>query len=385
MTNVQTGYLILTALLTGFYFWNNLRYLYWWKKIPAWEVPPNFQPQTSVSILIPARNEAAAIGKCLRSILAQHFPIHLMEIIVIDDFSNDATPEVVKSLQDSRIRYLALADFVEENSLIAHKKKGIEAGIQQATGTLIITTDADCYLPSNWLALVVSYYEAKDPAFIAAPVNFTREQNALERFQSLDFNGMMLITGAGIQGRFMHMCNGANLAYPRAVFEEVNGFSGINHLASGDDMLLLQKIAHRYPHRIGFIKNLAATALTPPQSTWASFFNQRLRWASKSTAYREWGITITLGLVFAFCVNILLSLTATLWWGSFAFGLFALQLCTKSLADFLMLRKSTRFFNRADLMRSFVVSQLYHIFYIVVIGFLANFKQSYEWKDRQVK
>ena len=46
---------------------------------------------------------------------------------------------------------------------------------------------------------------------------------------------MMGITGAGIHDRFMHMCNGANLAYAKSAFYEVNGFTGIDHLASGDD------------------------------------------------------------------------------------------------------------------------------------------------------
>ena len=42
------------------------------------------------------------------------------------------------------------------------------------------------------------------------------------------------------------MCNGANLAYERKAFFEVNGFTGIDHIASGDDMLLMQKIAQRF-------------------------------------------------------------------------------------------------------------------------------------------
>ncbi len=385
MTNLQAGYLVLTALLTGFYLWNNLRYFYWWRKIPVWNIPKSYQPHTSVSILIPARNEAANIGPCLKSILNQQFPAHLMEVIVLDDFSDDATPEIVQGIEDKRVRYLRLADFAKEKDLWAHKKKGIEIGIQHAQGELIITTDADCWLPPNWLVLLVSYYQSQRPVFIAAPVNFTNEKNALERFQSLDFTGMMLLTGAGIQGQFMHMCNGANLAYTKKVFDEVGGFSGINHLASGDDMLLLQKIAQHYPDRIGFLKNREATALTTAQPTWKAFFNQRVRWASKSAAYREWGITVTLGLVFAFCVNIFFSLLAGLWWGSFALLLFAGQLLLKSIADFVMLRKATHFFGRIDLLRTFPRSQLYHIFYIAVIGFWANATSEYEWKNRRVR
>lgn len=45
------------------------------------------------------------------------------------------------------------------------------------------------------------------------------------------------------------MCNGANLAYERKAFNEVNGFAGVDHIASGDDMLLMHKIGKQYPER----------------------------------------------------------------------------------------------------------------------------------------
>jgi hypothetical protein len=49
-----------------------------------------------------------------------------------------------------------------------------------------------------------------------------------------------------------NMCNGANIAYPKAVFEEVNGFDGNEHIASGDDEFLMHKIAEKYPNQIVF-------------------------------------------------------------------------------------------------------------------------------------
>ena len=51
------------------------------------------------------------------------------------------------------------------------------------------------------------------------------------------------------------MCNGANLAYEKKVFYEVDGFEGIDEIASGDDMLLMHKIQKVYPDRIMFLKS----------------------------------------------------------------------------------------------------------------------------------
>ncbi len=61
------------------------------------------------------------------------------------------------------------------------------------------------------------------------------------------------------------MCNGANLAYERKVFYEVNGFTGIDHIASGDDMLLMQKIAQRFPGKISYL--LSKESIVTTQSS----------------------------------------------------------------------------------------------------------------------
>lgn len=50
-----------------------------WKALPVWEIPDNFQSKTSISILIPARNEAENIGDCIQSILNQNYPNTLLK------------------------------------------------------------------------------------------------------------------------------------------------------------------------------------------------------------------------------------------------------------------------------------------------------------------
>ncbi len=356
-----------------------------WRRLPLWEIPPDFQPSITVTILIPARDEAENILLCLQSILAQSYPEALWEVIVLDDHSTDATPDLVKNLRQSNIHLLHLADFVQAGETQSFKKKAIEIGIAHARGDLIVSTDADCLTQPDWLALLVSYFEQTGVKFIAAPVNFHREHNALERFQSLDFLGMMGITGAGIHGQFMRMCNGANLAYAKSVFYEVDGFKGIDHLASGDDMLLLQKVAERYPESIGYVKNQAATTFTTAKPTLQSFINQRLRWATKSASYREWLVTFILAVVFLFCTMIVGSVVLIPFFQLPAVGLLLGLLGVKAVMDYIFLRQMAAFFHREDLLRTFWPSFFMHIAYIVGIGLLANLVKEYEWKGRRVK
>lgn len=355
--------------------------------MPQWNAPTNFQPATSVSILIPARNEEANIAACLHTILNQNYPLSLFEIIVINDHSTDRTAEIILTLQTlhPNLRLLHLADFVNGIPLNAYKKKALEIGVAHARGELIITTDADCLAQSDWLLLVASLHEMQRPQCIAAPVNFHRERNLLERFQSLDYAGTMVLTGAGIHARTFRLSNGANLAFPKAVFEELQGYTGINQIASGDDMLLVHKIAAQYPDGIAFLKNAAATIFTEAKPTWREFWQQRIRWATKSTAYSEWRITVVVAMVFFYCCNILLSLLLTPFFGWQMGAIFMLSLFLKLYWDYQLLHTACYYFKKEALLRSFVPAQLLHIGYIIVIGILGNVVKQYQWKDRVVR
>lgn len=339
---------------------------------------PDFIPKTKISVLIAARNEEQQIGVCLDTIINQVYPKELFEIIVIDDFSEDKTHQIAQS---RGVKAIHLADYSDKGS----KKKAIEIGVRIAHGELIVATDADCHTPPQWLRQIAYFYETFHYKFIAAPVNFHQEKNIFEKAQSLDFLGLMLITGSGINKGFMHMCNGANLAYEREVFYEVDGFKGIDALASGDDMLLMQKVALKYPGSLGFLKNIQATVRTHAKPNWNSFVSQRVRWASKTNSYKEILVTTILALVFFFCNSILFSLCLFPFVGKIAFVIFIVQLSIKGIMDYYLLSPIATFFKRRDLLKSFIPAFFGHIIYIIVVGTLANLVFNYQWKGRRVR
>lgn len=356
-----------------------------WKRLPECAVPSGFTATTRITVVIPARDEAAGIGACLQSLLHQDYPPELMEVVVVDDFSSDGTPSLVRQMADQRVRLLELRDFVPPAGLTAYKKKALETGIASASGTLIATTDADCVLPPLWLKTLAFVHQEKQAAFIAGPVSFFEEKNLLERFQSLDYLGMMLLTGAAIQRGQPHLANGANLAYPKIVFGAVGGFSGTDHLASGDDMLLLQKIAKQSAKNVHFAKSSEALVRTHAKATLPEFLSQRLRWASKSAAFRNPGLLWTLGVVFALCWAILLSALLAPFAGFKMVMLFGFLFLVKSAADYALLSTACRYFGRPDLLRYFWPAQFLHIAYIAFIGLASMFRKRYVWKGRSVQ
>lgn len=375
--------LLLICLYIAFIF----LYIRYWKKLSFFKFTEGYHPKTVISVLIPARNEQDYILHCLNAIVKGNYPQTLFEIIVIDDHSDDETPQYVLDFAATRsnIRLIELKNYVKLSENQPFKKRAIEAAIGEAKGELIVTTDADCLAQPKWLNLLAEYYEKTGKRFIAAPVNFHEEKTYFERFQSLDYIGMMGVTGAGVEGKFTNMCNGANLAYQKDLFYEVGGFKGIDHVASGDDMLLMQKIARFHPDSLGFLKNPEATVYTKAKATIADFLSQRLRWASKSSSYTEFFTVFQLATVFVFCWNILISLCLSIFYDASFIAIFVLQFAIKTVADYFFLNMMSRFFNRTDLMRPFLTPQYIHILYIIVVGSLANFKKTYTWKGRKVK
>ena len=200
---------------------------------------------TKVSVIIPARNEGLRYRKLSGRSGQADYPAANTEIIVVNDFSTDDTAARVSAYQD-RCTLLNLSDFIT-NDLNSYKKKAIETGIRFSSGELIICTDADCRMGENWIHTLVEQYENENLLFLAAPVKIIPDTSWLSVFQTLDFISLQGITGAAVYKNLYPMCNGANLAYTRKVYDEVDGFTDIDHIASGDDMLLMKKIQAVHP------------------------------------------------------------------------------------------------------------------------------------------
>jgi hypothetical protein len=217
-------------------------------------------------------------------------------------------------------------------------------------------------------------------------VQFYEGRNLLERFQALDFAGMMGITGAGIHLGFQRMGNGAHLAYPKRVFEAVGGYTATHHRASGDDLFLLQKVARQYgDEAILFLKNPDAAVFTAAMPDWPSFFAQRLRWGTKNAALPEWRVKAILAIVYLFCCSIVIHAVAAPFAGGAVSKVLALQCGVKVLSDYILLRRMCFFFRRRALLRWFWPSFFIHTGYIALMGTASLFIPNYQWKGRLVR
>lgn len=370
------------SAITLAYVWLMILYSKGWKKQPEVRLPESFEPATGISVVIPARNEEHNIAACIDAILDQKYPAELVEIIVVDDHSTDATAQVVRSYDTKRVHYLSLAEHLGDKRLNAYKKAALSLGIQKANNELIVTTDADCVAPNAWLKSIASAYEQTRPDMIVAPVVFQATSGLLPIFQLIDFMSMQGITAAAHSMNMGQMSNGANLTFTKKIFEQVNGYEGIDKLASGDDYLLMNKIATAKGN-IVYLKSQQAIVSSLPQPTWQAFLQQRIRWASKSGKYNDNRLTGILILVYLY--NLAFPLLAIAGFFDTAYWIVALSMLgIKALSEYLYMRPVVRFFHKEWVQVYFPFLQPLHIAYIVAAGFM-GFIGKYQWKDREVQ
>ncbi|MBL7701083.1 MAG: glycosyltransferase [Ferruginibacter sp.] len=390
---MQQALLIFLLIIFSLYILLILYYWRSWVSIPEFEVKSQkLKVKTYISVIIPARNEEENIAACLDSICNQSYLKDLFEVLVVDDHSTDNTAAIIKSYESKNVKLISLKDFVSDE-LNSYKKKAIEVAVSQSTGDLIITTDADCFTNEHWLQTIAAFYEQYQPQFIAAPVFINGSSKFIEIFQSLDFMTLQGITGASVHKNIHSMCNGANLAYTKKAFEEVNGFAGIDNIASGDDMLLMHKIYKLHPEKVMFLKSKEAIVQTEPVHSVKEFLNQRIRWASKADKYDDKRIFGVLLLVYLVNVLMLMLPFAGLFhpeklsiinYPLSITELWLLLLLVKTVVELIFLYPVAKFFGKQQILWLFPLMQPFHILYTVLAGWLGKFG-SYKWKDRKVK
>ncbi len=372
------------AILTILYAALLMAYRYWFGSLHYFKAGTALNKDqvtkpTSFSVVIPARNESANIKTCVESILAQNYATDFFEIIVIDDFSEDETALIVKKLQEqyANVHLLSMADYFKPNEISSYKKKAIEKAVLHAKGNWIVTTDADCIVPPNWLLLFHQYIEQHQPVFVAAPVMFIKESGVLNQFQLLDFLALQGITAAAVGAGKHSMSNGANLAFEKSAFIAVGGYQGVDQIASGDDMFLMHKMKMTLSNRIGYLFHPEAIVLTKAMQNWKEFFMQRIRWSSKARFYDDRSIFWVLLLVYLFNFSFL--------WMLFMghFGSLLIALAFKTFFEVYFLDPVAKFYNLQSQLRYFVLYQPLHILYTILAGLFGQVK-TYTWKGRRV-
>ena len=338
------------------------------------------QPKTSFSILIPFRNETKHLPQLLESLSRLEYPLELFEILFIDDASSDNSKQFIEDFKiENAIHNSNILENIRRSN--SPKKDAIETAIHQSKYDWILTTDADCVIPKNWLLEFDNFLQENDSKMVCAPVTYAVTHSFLGQFQLLDFMSLIGVTigGFGIGKPFL--CNGANLCYSKKAFLEVDGFIGNNNLASGDDIFLLEKMTNKYPSQVHYLKSREAIVSTIPQPTFNELVSQRLRWASKTASYKNWFGKFVGIIVFLMNFSILFLFITMLFKMEYLI-LFSIVFTLKFFLDLIIIYKTLIFTKQPKNIFFYPFSALLYPFFNVFIVLLTFTKKNYYWKNR---
>jgi cellulose synthase/poly-beta-1,6-N-acetylglucosamine synthase-like glycosyltransferase len=339
------------------------------------------KPKTAFTIIVPFRNEEKNLSKLLQSISKLNYPYKLIEVILVDDFSTDSSERVCIRW---RLEHEYLDTTLLENLRLSNspKKDAIGRAMPIAKHDWIITTDADCIVNPNWLLTIDNYIQNNDAEMIVGAVIYKTKNNWFHHFQQLDLLSLQgtTIGSFGINKPFM--CNGANFAYTKKLFQELDGFNGNNKIASGDDVFLLQKAVSANLEKVHYLKNNHFIVTTKPENDLFQLFMQRVRWASKTSSYSS-----TYAKFLAVIVLLMnLSLVCGLWFvvcGCCNWKILLIPFLIKYLVDYCLLYKANKYLLKGKWLLPLASSLLYP-FYSSLVGIYSLFG-SFSWKGRTFK
>jgi len=372
ITIVFFGIIVIYALFIG-------ALAYGFKKIPYFETTA-LDPKTKFSIIVPFRNEAENLPELLYSFSQLNYPRDQFEILFVNDSSEDNSVEIIKNFPALSFNFKVIENVRHSNS---PKKDAISTAINLIQNEWILTTDADCFVNQDWLKTLDNFIQIHNPEMIVGAVSFVSEESFLSQFQQMD---MMSLQGATI-GSFgigkPFMCNGANFAYTKKLFQTINGFDGNNKIASGDDVFLLQKAISEKTigtEKVHYLKSEDTLVLTKPLQHWNAVFNQRARWASKTSSYENSFGKILAIAVFAGNLSIVLSFFLTLF-SVFSFWNWYLLFAIKIIVDFTILYQTGKFL-KPRTVKFFLLINLFYPFFSTAVAIYSLFGK-YEWKGRR--
>jgi chlorobactene glucosyltransferase len=215
------------------------------------------QPAPLLSVVIPARNEAPNIERCMRSVLATTYPA--VEVIVVDDHSTDGTGDLARrqATGDSRLR-VATAGELPDGWF--GKQWACETGALAAHGEILLFTDADTTHAPDLIVRAVNAMRDRDAALLSV-VGAQEMGTFWERVVQPQVFGLLIARYGGTEA-VSHttnpvnaIANGQCVFVRRADYDATGGHRSVRHKVA-EDLALAQQFV-REGRRIVLILGVA--------------------------------------------------------------------------------------------------------------------------------
>lgn len=327
-----------------------------------------------VSVIIAARNEEENIGNLINDLIKQSYSDKNFEIIIVDDRSTDNTWNIIHQYDQQHAHIHGLR-IKEKSSEMTPKKYALTQAIDIAKGEIIISTDADCRVPENWITSMVRQFDDETGIVVGYSQIEFGKYSFLFDYQRFDFLTLMVANAGSFGWNFPWTGSGQNIAYKKDAFKKIDGFRAVADQVSGDDFYLVQSISKIYKPRYNV--NLNGTVTTQPMKSWWSFLSQRTRWASNTRKLFNSDNFFLLFLFLNLFVNI------SLFAGIFikpAWQYLPLLFGTKFFFDSVVVFYGSNLFKTSINIVTYIIWSLFQPFYTPLLA-MASLIGKYRWKN----
>jgi cellulose synthase/poly-beta-1,6-N-acetylglucosamine synthase-like glycosyltransferase len=253
-----------------------------------------------VHILISAKDEEKFIETSLKHCLDQDYPSEFYKILIANDRSSDKTQSIIEDMVSKNPGRIELLNISICPLGVAPKKNALSQLIKLSDAQWLVLTDADSQVPKDWISSLIKEATPETKMVLGSGFySIDKSANIFDGLLALEFFSHTIVAAAAVGNKMPINSNGNSLAYRRDTFEELGGFSGVDHISSGDDDLLLHKFKQSYPNSIRFSNEPGARVPTEAPKNIHELWNQRKRWASKTVHYPANVLTL-LFLVFSY-------------------------------------------------------------------------------------
>jgi poly-beta-1,6-N-acetyl-D-glucosamine synthase len=311
-----------------------------------------------VSVIVPCKNEEKNLPFILSDLQSQYYDDDLFEVIIIDDNSTDNTFREASA-------HKGIKNYQVLHNPSKGKKSAIGFGVDNASGELIITTDADCRFGRKWISAYATAYDSAHPDLIIGPVQLKERSGFLGRFMELEFLSLQGVTAGTALAYKPVMCNGANLSFTKETY--LRHSKNLHpEILSGDDIFLLHSLKKDPASEILWLNSPDGIVTTYQTNSFFSFIKQRARWISKAGSYND-ASSIALSIVtFVTIISIVFFMIAGIFRYEF-WLLFIASFFIKSIADYPLLKEITKKYRKTSLLKWFIPSQVIYPFYVLIV------------------
>ena len=335
------------------------------------------EPAPKVSILISARNESTGIRATLDSVLAQDYRGN-WDVWVADDRSDDNTPKILAeyAAKNPRLHVLTIKEIPEG---VSPKKHALSLLIEACEGEILCLTDADCLVKPTWVTGIVAEFEpgielVAGHSYIPTIPGKSSMLICMQAIETLIYR----VAGtAGLAMRLPLTSTGNNLAYRKSFFKSVHGFDNVIKIQSGDDDLLMQKLAADRPWAMRYCIAESTFVTTNGKETLKELWEQRKRWASKTIYYTP-KIVFVLSMVFLFLTMQCVAAA----FAPFSFNVLIatiIAFVAKCIGDLVLILRGLRIFRQEHLLKWCIPVEFIHAPFTVLAVLFGLFGR-FKWK-----